>query len=69
MMKTTISFDSLPEWLQIPIKQIRPNDYKTWIYQPVPALHGRSVANVFQMGETGEQELREYITKVIGKFF
>ncbi len=68
-METVILFDSLPEWLQAPIKQMRPKDYATWINEPVPALHGRSVVTVFKMGDTGEQELREYITKVIGQFF
>lgn len=68
-MESKISFDTLPGWLQEPIKKMRPNDYATWIHQPVPALQGRSVAGVFQNGELGEQELRQYITNVIGKFF
>ena len=68
-MNPTISFDSLPDWLRTPIKQMRPNDYSRWIHQPVAALQNRSVAEVFQLGEVGQQELREYITNVIGKFF
>lgn len=68
-MSTTVSFDTLPEWLRTPVKRMRPDDYATWIHKPVPALQGRSVASMFQMGELGEQELREYITNVIGKFF
>ncbi|MGV3605988.1 MAG: hypothetical protein ACO1RA_06240 [Planctomycetaceae bacterium] len=68
-MNSAISFDSLPEWLRTPIKQMRPNDYATWIHQPVAALQNRSVAEVFQQGEVGKKELREYITIVIGKFF
>jgi hypothetical protein len=63
-----IEFDDLPEWLKTPIKNMRPNDYANWIHEPVPALRNRSVVTVFKLGQSGEAELREYITKVVGYF-
>ncbi len=68
-MSTDIRFDSLPEWLRNPIKKMRPNDYASWIHQPVPALHNRSVVAVWRLGPSGEEELRDYFTKVMGYFF
>lgn len=42
------------------------SDFEKWIHEPVPALKNRFVAAVFESGETGEKELREYLDKVAG---
>ena len=63
------SFDDLPDWARIGIKQIRPNDAEQWIHKPVPALRGESFLSVINNGEEGEKRAREYIRDVMGKFF
>jgi hypothetical protein len=68
-MNRSVRFEDLPDWAQASIRTIRPFDYESWIDDPVPALRGRSVAEVFGCGSEGEAELRKYLTSVLGKFF
>lgn len=68
-MNRAVRFQDLPAWAQVSIKTIQPFNYESWIDEPVPALGGRSVVEVFRCGMEGEAELREYFARVIGKFF
>lgn len=68
-MNSYTTFDELPTWLKPRIKQIRPNDWETWINKPVPALQDRSLLDVLNNDDDGETVLRQYFTKVEGYFF
>ena len=63
-MATT--FESLPIWVQRAMQKLRGDDYAEAIHNPVPALGGRSVVQVYESGENGVRELREYFGKIAG---
>lgn len=44
-------------------------DEHSWIFQPVPALDGRSVMALMNQGAEGQGRIRAYLNTVIGKFF
>jgi hypothetical protein len=62
-------FNDLPVDMQTGIKKFRPHDYATFIFESVPALGNRSVIDVMNDGEKGEQAVRDYVMKVLGYFF
>jgi hypothetical protein len=61
-------FDGLPNWIQNAVRQIRGDDYAEWIETPVAALGGRSLVAVYDAGEGGQRELREYFGRLNAHF-
>lgn len=68
-MKQYHTFDDLPEWVKKTVRRMRDGDEDGWIHQPVPALKDRSVMELMNQGEIGQQLVREYIATINGKFF
>jgi hypothetical protein len=69
MKERYLRFDDLPHWVQDFVRQICCGEEQTWVYEPVPALDGKSVMDLMNDGEEGERRVRAYVTAVIGKFF
>jgi hypothetical protein len=63
--KTQLS--QLPHWVQARIKELEIADAGNWISRPIPALDNRSVLETIH-APNGEQALRDYFQKVIGRF-
>jgi len=61
------SFNELPEWAEEAINEFR-SDPETWVFEPVPALNGKSFIQVMNEGEDGERHIREYLLKIQGMF-
>lgn len=62
-----LQFLKLPHWVQAKIKELGVSDAESWIKRPIPALANRSVLETLSAPD-GEQALREYFSKVIGRF-
>jgi hypothetical protein len=67
VVKTKLS--QLPRWVQVKIKEfgVADADAESWIQQRIPALNNRSILELAH-DPTGEQALREYFSRIIGRF-
>jgi hypothetical protein len=62
-----LQFSKLPHWVQAKIRELGVDDVENWIKRPIPALGNRSVLETLNTPD-GEQTLRDYFAKVIGRF-
>ncbi|MCE5328177.1 MAG: MbcA/ParS/Xre antitoxin family protein [Planctomycetaceae bacterium] len=63
------NFEDLPEWVKDVVSVIRADDVREWVFKPVPALCGKSIMTLMNNGEEGQQQVRDYVNAVKGKFF
>lgn len=64
------AFSKLPNWVQAKIKELgptKPEEYEGWIQRKIPALGNRSVVETINSSD-GEQALKEYFSRVMGRF-
>jgi hypothetical protein len=57
----------LPHWVQAKIRELEIADPDNWISRPIPDLDNRSVVETITVSD-GERILRDYFSKVIGRF-
>jgi hypothetical protein len=62
-----MQFPKLPGWVQNKIREFGVSDPEDWIQWKIPALSGKSVLETLK-SPNGEEELRSYFAKVIGRF-
>lgn len=59
--------DDLPPGLRAQVLRVGEPDAVSWVLTPIPALGGRSVVEA--MNEPGgDEQVREFLARVIGKF-
>ena len=63
------TFEDLPEWVKNRVERIRPNDARSWVFEPVPVLGNESIMSLMNAGEEGQNRIRRYFIDVAGKFF
>lgn len=64
---TNSNFTQLPNWIQQKIHELGVSNPNQWGLTLIPALGDRSVVEVAKT-PGGEQILRDYFAKVIGRF-
>lgn len=64
---TKTKFSQLPHWVQARIKEYGDADAENWIQRPIPALNHRTIWDLSHDPE-GEKLLREYFSRIIGRF-
>lgn len=64
---TTTEFSKLPQWVQQKVRELNVSDPESWIKKSIPALGNRCVLDTVTTAQ-GEEVLRDYFAKVIGRF-
>jgi hypothetical protein len=66
-LRVQLEFTKLPGWIQQKVKEFGVSDPENWIKRKIPALGDRSVLETLK-SSNGEEVLRNYFAKVIGRF-
>lgn len=67
-MKNYTDFATLPDGVKQVVKRMRPNDYESWVHEPVAALDGKSLIDTMNIEDVGEATVTEYLKRVEGYF-
>ena len=67
-VKKYTKLDELPNWVTAKVHQFRPRDAEKWIFESVSALDNKSVMELMNSGEEGQNEVRRYLTNIAGHF-
>jgi hypothetical protein len=58
-----LDFESLPATIKKRIVELHPRDYKTWVYESIPALNDHSIIETIN-ADNGIVQLNKYLRRI-----